>query len=954
MFHTSKHFANLVLFNSLVILVSGFLASDSLISPPALADSNSHESVLKSDLLKAGIVKKILPNGHTIIIKPDHRFPVVTIDTWVKVGSVNENSENNGVSHFLEHLLFKGTPNYPPGEIDRLLESNGATFNAATSDDFTHYYIKIAPQHLNLAIQAHADMLMNASIPPDELLQERKVVQEEINRANDNPSRQVYNQMTQSLFAGHGYAMDTLGPKKNIVAISRQNIFSYYRWWYQPNNLTTVIVGDVDSDTALKAVAKSFSEENYFDKAQAQKKKSNFLDSKNPNEAHQANQPTYFSKKPNATSIVLKRSKINQAYLAFGFLGPSAKSPEDAYALDIAMMALDTGKSARLNQALIEKEPLATGVSASNITQKYAGMIYITAQAAPENRKKVKEIIVNELLLLAEKGISDLELEKAKTQYLKHFIFENESTSGTASHIGYNVVVATLDDYLKHQARVKQVTKKAVQDALKRYILPAHAVLVELVPDTVDIEPDVQIQQNIQLLKEAAQTRARQSKPVQGVDNTPQGNETLVKKQRLANGLTLITRSLADSETVSFEIFVKGGQRVESKPGLSDLLSAVLFQGTTSRSKKVFQAELDSLGLSLTAAPRQDYFSISGSAVKADLGELFLLLKDGLENPALKETEIAKQKIQLVQAIVASEDTPATVVLNNLRMALYPNHPYGNVGARVKHALPQISRASLLKYYEDYFQPSNMVVSVVGHFNEAAVINFFNNLLLKEKQQGPSIALSKGADHLRDTARQLKVKPLEAEKTVIKKRPKLSALWISQGWLMPPLSETKAYVTVKLINTILGQGMSSRLFTELREKHGLAYAVGSFYPTLAQDSYFATYIGTDPKNKAQVIQGLRAEINRLKTSLVSEKELAEAKSKLVGSFALAHENNASQAFYLGLYEVLGKGHQFDKQYPELVKSITSADIRATAKKYFSQPRVLSAIEPKVESGISQK
>ncbi|HEY9744627.1 MAG TPA: pitrilysin family protein, partial [Oculatellaceae cyanobacterium] len=156
------------------------------------------------------IIETKLPTGQTLYIKEDHSQPIVTIDTWVKTGSVNETPEINGVSHFLEHLLFKGTATYKPGELDRILESRGAKFNAATSDDYTHYYITTATPYFEEALRLHADMLLNAAIPEEELPQERKVVQEEINRANDNPDRQLYMTLAKMLYGSHGYALDTL------------------------------------------------------------------------------------------------------------------------------------------------------------------------------------------------------------------------------------------------------------------------------------------------------------------------------------------------------------------------------------------------------------------------------------------------------------------------------------------------------------------------------------------------------------------------------------------------------------------------------------------------------------------------------------------------------------------------------------------------------------------------
>jgi zinc protease len=866
----------------------------------------------------SSIIQQTLPNGQTVYIKVDHRQPVVTIDTWVKTGSIYETATNNGVSHFLEHLLFKGTNQYKAGQIDRILESRGAVFNAATSDDFTHYYIKTAPLYFAEAVGLHANMLTHASIPETELPQERKVVQEEINRANDNPERQLYTALTSALFKEHGYGLDTLGPRQNIASMPRQTILDYYHRWYQPENLNTVIVGDVDPEQALSVVKKAF--------AQAGSAKS-------------SEDPVVKPVNPlsHPESVVLENPGINQSYLAIGLLGPSLKDAESVYAMDIAMMVLGSGKSSRLYQALKEKTSLVTSVSASNATQKHAGMLVLDAQMASENREAVKKILLTELTRLKETGITTQELEKAKNQYLKDFIFENETTDGTASSIGYNVTIGTLENYTQHELMVKQVTLEKVRQALSRYIQPQQAVLVELIPGTLKANVSEEARNNVALLDKAATGLVTDS--AGSVLPEKSGLSTVVQRQEpykvvLPNGITLIGRPLKESATVAFNIFVKGGQSVESMPGTASLLSSVFMQGTRSRTLQTLQEELDEKGMNLSVSASDDYMSIEGNAIEEDFGELLLLTRDVLENPLFANTEIDKKKKQMIQAIDASQDSPSSVVFENLALGLYPHHPYGNVGTRIKEALPGITREDLLKYYETYFSPQNMVVTVVGNFNPEVANSYFTSLFsdCTHCKTSPALDIPK-------------VPSLAKNQEIVVQKKSLSAAWLAQAWLMPPLSDTKDYATFKLIHALIGQGMSSRLFTSLREKQGLAYVVGSLYPTRQEKSYFSAYIGTDPVNLGKVKKGFAAEMSRLKTSVVGASELSEAKSKLIGSFALAHDSNSSQAFYLGLYEVLGKGYRFDQEYPKAVQSITSQDILDASRKWLNQSSVSSVIQP---------
>jgi predicted Zn-dependent peptidase len=309
-------------------------------------------------------------------------------------------------------------------------------------------------------------------------------------------------------------------------------------------------------------------------------------------------------------------------------------------------------------------------------------------------------------------------------------------------------------------------------------------------------------------------------------------------------------------------------------------------------------------------------------------------LGDVLINPVFAESEIAKKREQIQQTILASRDTPATVAFENLTMALYPNHPYGNEGKRIEANLGKITRNDLVNFYRKSFTPQNMVVSIVGNFDPDSTKSALNSLYPPCENCKPN-KLSIPP-----------VTPITQSKVVTEQRPQLSATWMAQGWLAPTIHERKDFMPLKVLNSLLGTGMSSRLFVDLREKQGLAYAVGSTYPSHEQTSRFTVYIGTDPKNAEKVKAGFTQEIKRLQQELVPDKELAEAKSKLIGSFELAHDTNVHQAYYLGIYETLGVGYQFDKEYPKLAEQVTAADVQRVAKQYFSAPSVLSVIEPK--------
>ncbi|MBY0403893.1 MAG: insulinase family protein, partial [Cyanobacteria bacterium] len=646
-----------------------------------------------------GVKEYTLPSGQMVYLRENHEQPIVTVDTWVNTGSVNETKENNGVSHFLEHLIFKGTDEYKAGEIDRILEAKGAKFNAATSDDFTHYYITTASGFFEETLKLHASMLRRASIPPDELLQERKVVQEEINRATDNPNHKRFDALSKILYQNHGYGLDTLGPKENIANISREKILGYYQYWYSPKNFKTVISGDIQPEKALALVQKYFADGAAGKTAQSEK-------------VSDYTPPAVGLPKPleSIQSKVITDNSVSQVYFTLGFPGPSISQRSDIFALDVAMLALGSGSSSRLYQALHEDKPLALSVGAGNMTQKYSGLLYVDASMKAENQEAFKKELAYQLKNLKENGITTEELEKAKTQTIKDFIFQNESSEGVASGIGYNVTIGNLKDYTEYVSNVQKVTLADVKQVLQRYLDFNKAVVIELRPPEKNGKPEARELANQAWVKQIA-TVNLQEQPGNGtaVKNTQVSvKPSDITKKVLPNGLTLITKPMKSSQTVAFKLFVKGGQGVETIPGLTDMLAPMMMKGTLNRTAEQLSQELESKGMNLSVSAHEDYIEVSGNSVADDFGSLFLVFEDVLNNPLFSPKEIDKERSRLKDTIVANRDNPSSIAMENLSLGLYPHHPYGNVGKRVETQLDKLDQAALKKYYATYFIPSNM------------------------------------------------------------------------------------------------------------------------------------------------------------------------------------------------------------------------------------------------------
>ena len=374
-------------------------------------------------------------NGHKVVIakKESH---MANISTWVKTGSINENSENNGVSHFLEHLMFKGTTNYKAGVFDRTLESKGGIINAATWKDYTYYYVTIPKRSFDLALHMHADMMIDPIIPEfevgpqfeygkeePEIKRERHVVIEEIRMGEDNNWRKVYSSLNNAMYEKHPYKREVIGTREIIASIPQCEIMRYYQTFYSPSNLTTVVVGDFSDDEIL---AKIESEFKFKDFSNIEKCKS---DEKIP------------EIKIKSPTVIEQSGNVATGYMMFGFLCDSAKNLKESIALDILSTIFGEGKSSRLYNKFIESsnEPYVYQIETCHYQFKYGDNFFVEASFDPSKKDELIENIKNELTNLTK--ITQEEFEKAKKRAKVNFAQETETVSELDDSIGYYMTV---------------------------------------------------------------------------------------------------------------------------------------------------------------------------------------------------------------------------------------------------------------------------------------------------------------------------------------------------------------------------------------------------------------------------------------------------------------------------------------------------------------------------------
>lgn len=425
-----------------------------------------------------------------------------------------------------------------------------------------------------------------------------------------------------------------------------------------------------------------------------------------------------------------------------------------------------------------------------------------------------------------------------------------------------------------------------------------------------------------------------------GIKQSPQTRTVL------PNGMVVLMWENPSADIVAARIFIRAGSQWESPQtaGLSHLLSAVLTKGTEQRSSLQIAEQVESVGASLGTDSATDYFLLSLKTVSADFAEMLQLAGELLRSPSFPQHEIDLERRQTIQAIRSQQEQPFSIAFDQLRRIMYGDHPYALSGLGTEASVAQLERTDLQRHHQTHFRPDNIVISLSGRLQPDAAIALVEKVF--GDWQAPATPLpvlslpaitSKPvrAAIAQETQQSIVMLGYLAPAVVRERDETLGNGAITASPLLT--ASMQEYTALKLLNSYLGNGLSSRLFVELREKRGLAYDVSAFYPTRLHPAQFVVYMGTAPENTAIALEGLKAEVDRLRTHPFDPETLQAAKDKILGQHALGKQTNAQIAQTFGWYETLGLGIDFDTQFQEQVRAVTVEGTQVAADHYLVEP-----------------
>ncbi|MGQ9745957.1 MAG: M16 family metallopeptidase [Dissulfurimicrobium sp.] len=848
-----------------------------------------------------GITRFRLPNGINAIIKESDRAPVIAVQIWVKAGSSYETDSEAGITHLIEHMIFKGTKKMGPGQLAREIESIGGSINAYTSLDYTVYHCEVPRQFLKEAIDALSDAVLHSTFDPVELEREKKVVLEEMRMRNDMPVAVLSELLMATSYKKHPYGRPVIGFSNTVESFTRQDILNYMARRYRPENIHVVVVGDVNTAEAKKYIEKDF-------KALRASKASRGGGDKNITEPLQ-----------DSPRVAVKSMDIQEGHLAIAFSGAPSFNDPSAPVLDVLAALLGSGDSSRLNRAVKEEKQLVYRIDSSAFTPSGPGLFEVNATLAPENTEKALTAILIELYRLRTELVGSEELERAKVQVETDFIYTQETMEGEAQKLGiFETMANDGGAQALYLQRVKAVTARDIQMVANKIFNETNINVAMVMPNNKI--PDITAKNLITIIKDARHEMDTSSACPSMVSMAPAG----FKKTRLSNGTTLIVRQVRDVPTFAIRAVFPGGVRYETEDscGLFNFLARAWTKGTKLHTAQELAALIEGIGGEIDGFSGQNSFGVEARFLSDHLEEGLALFMEVLLGPTFPDQEVEKLRPLVMASLDRQEDSMRSVAIREFRRELFKPHPYSLNPLGTKASIKWITSERLISAYADFVRPDKAIISVVGDINPDEITKKLEARLSVWNAKKPLI-------HPAFPAPQ----PLDSPRIFSLKKNDKQQVHIILGFPGTTFTGKDRYA-LEVLNAVMS-GQGGRLFMELRDKESLAYSVTSFIGLGVDYGSFALYLACAPQKKDKAIKGLWDEIEKVRQETVPEKELERAKMWLIGTYESDLQTNQAQAMDLAMNELYGLGPDFVKRYPEEIRKVTADDVQRVARHYLN-------------------
>ena len=841
--------------------------------------------------LPAGVTLTTLDNGLTLIVREDHSAPVVSAQAWCMAGSIHEGRWlGAGLSHVLEHMLFKGTTTRPGSRIDQEVQEAGGYMNAYTSFDRTVYHIDVPNTGARTAIDILCDIMQNATLPPDELAKEMDVIRREMDMGQDDPGRRASRRLFEVAYTKSPYRFTVIGYLDIFNEVKSDDIRGYYHEKYAPNNVFYVVAGDVKNEDVIAQIRESYA-----------KTKSRAIP------------PMVLPGEPKQTASreIVEEAPIELGHFHFAWHIPELRHP-DVPVLDVLAVLLGSGRSSRLFQQVRERQGLVHHVDAWTYSPGNSGLFGMSAIAAAEKFAAARDAMLAEAEKIKSLSVSAHEVQKAVKQFVSATLAARKTMEGQAQNLGGNWLAANdLNFSERYLAAVKRVTHADVQRVAREYLTAENRTLYALLPDG---------------------TAPRRKAEIETTTDHP------IQKIELPHGLRLLVKEDHRLPFVEFRAVFQGGVLAETTEnnGATLLLAKMLLKGTKTRSGEKIATEIESVGGSIDSYGGNNSFGVNAEVLSSDFAIGMDLLSDVLLNPTFPVNELEREREVQVADIHARKDDLLKSASLAMRRALFGNIGYGLDSLGTEGTVQKISAADLKSFHQKLTVPNNCVLAIYGDVKTADVKAAVERAFANWRGSGtgvPPVRFETQQQHTGAT-------PVPLTNRVEETRDKKQFVLVI-GFPGTTMHNDDRY-PLELIQESCSD-LGSRLFLRIREQLGLAYYVGAQNFAGLVPGYFAFYTGTEPSKAGQVETELLKEAELLRTEGLTAEELKRSKAKIIGQKKIARQELGHLASMTALDELYGLGYQRAELDDAKYEAVTLDQIKAAAQKYLKPDTLVVAV-----------
>ncbi|MDP3070720.1 MAG: pitrilysin family protein [Opitutaceae bacterium] len=828
------------------------------------------------------VERTVLPNGLTLIVKRDTSAALASVQVWVKTGSLHEGAHlGAGLSHYLEHMLFKGTARRAGREISSSVQAHGGYINAYTTFDRTVYYIDLPSENTAVAIDILADLTLQSTLPAEEVTKEKDVILREIAMTKDDVDNRLWDALFSTAFREHPYRQPIIGHRDVFSAVTRDDLLGYYRARYVPNNLVVVVVGDVEVAAVRAEVEKHFG-------AAPRVRLAPVLVPAEP--------PQLAPRMDHRSEEV----ELTRGVLAWPIPG---LAHDDAAVLDLLGMALGHGDSSLLWQEVREKTGLVHTIDASAWNPGTTGLFCVSYTCDAGKRPAAESAILRAIAGAARRGFPAAQLKKSVRQLVVGEINSRKTMGGQAARLGVaEVVVGDLDHSRSYFARVGEAAPAAVRDALRRYLVPERLVAVSSNPTAPAVAPAV---------------------AVGAIAGQPDFSEITLR-----NGARLLMQPDRRLPNLHLRLIMQGGPMFETAGlrGTTALLSTMLTKDTRRRTAAQVAEFIERVGGSFFPFCGNNSIGVAAEVLPPDIDRAITVLADAVLAPAFKAATFATERDAQVAALRQDDDDVVTLARKKLREKFFGAHPMALDAHGDLEGLKALKPADLAALHRRLCVGPNVVLAVAGDFDPKKLGPKLKAFL----EQIPRGTAPAGAWVTDSRA----VLPAAVGDFVVQE-PREQAV-VLQAFPGPRANAPDYYVG-EVIDELFS-GMASRLFERVREEKGLAYFVRSGRIAGLDAGMFYFIAGTQPGREGEVLAEIDAEIARVQRGEIEVGEIARCLARLKAARRQALQTNSARAMQAGLNALQGQPVNDWKNYDVRVGAVTVADLAAFATQRLARSR----------------